>query len=436
MERVVEPARGPLRGELRVPGDKSISHRAVLFAAISEGTSRISGLLDSADIRSTVAAISALDATVIERDGGLEVTGWGEAGPTAPSTPVDCGNSGTTVRLLSGIVAGWPIEVTFEGDESLSRRPMDRVAEPLTRMGAGVTLTDGHLPMTVLGGELQAITHDSPVASAQVKSLVLLAGLRAHGRTTVREPAPSRDHTERMLPEFGVEVISASDGLGAAVEGPIVPHSTDVRVPGDPSSAAFFAAAAAMVPGSRVALGGVLLNATRTASFEVLRRMGTPIGVAHEGRAAGEEVGTVSVSAAPRLIATSIRASEVPALIDEIPVLAVVATQAQGVTRFEGVGELRVKESDRLQAVVDALGLLGANVRAGDDWLEVEGVTELRGDVTLDSLGDHRLAMAFHVAGLVTSGPLRIERYKAVAVSYPAFADDMQRLLASGGDAS
>ena len=430
MDRVVEPAPCPLSGALRVPGDKSVSHRALVMAAMAKGSSRITGLLDSDDVGATAAAVVALGAESESLDGVVEVTGWGGSGPRSPEAPIDCGNSGTTVRLLAGVVAGWPVTATFTGDDSLRSRPMERVAEPLRKMGASVTTTAGHLPMTVTGGVLRALDYVSPVASAQVKTLVLLAGTRADGRTSVTEPAVSRDHTERMLPGFGVRVDRSADMVRTWVDGPMVPHGCDVDVPGDPSSAAFFAAAAAAVPGSTVRLDGVMLNPTRTAAIEVLRRMGAPVAIDRRGTAAGEEVGSITVSSAPAPRAVLVREDEVPALIDEIPVLAVAASRASGVSRFEGVGELRVKESDRLEAVGSALRALGATVRWGKDWLEVEGPVRLHG-ATLDSLGDHRLAMAFHVAGLSASGPVTIERYDAVSVSYPGFADDLAGLCGS-----
>lgn len=430
MDVTVTPALGPLQGSVRVPGDKSLSHRAVLFAAMAEGTSRPTGVLDSADVRSTIGAVQALGAQVCvltETDGGLdlEVQGWGPAGPQAPSDPIDCGNSGTTSRLLMGVLAGWPIEATLTGDASLSRRPMRRIMDPLSSMGARFHSAEGGLlPVTVRGGALTAREYRSPVASAQVKSAVLLAGLRASGTTTVIEPALSRDHTERLLPAFGVPVATGEkDGYpAAALTGPAALRAYDVAVPGDPSSAAFLVAAALLVPESDVTVADVCMNPTRVGFLNVLRRMGADIEVLDAATIGAEPVGSLRARFTPSLHATTITPAEVPALIDEIPVLALVATQAEGTTRFEGVGELRVKETDRLAAVADGLGMLGATVRTGGDWLEITGPTPLMG-TQLSSLGDHRLAMSWAVAGLAADGETVIEEFEAVHVSFPGFLD-------------
>lgn len=432
MQARIETAAHGLVGDLRLPTDKSISHRAVLFAAMAEGESRLIGVLDSADVRSTIAAVEALGAEVETDESGprgfqLRVRGWGERGPTAPATPIDCGNSGTTARLLMGMLAGWPVTVTLMGDESLSRRPMERVAVPLRAMGASIETSEGGtLPVTVRGGQLRALDHLLPVASAQVKTALLLAGMRAEGATSVTEPAPSRDHTERMLPEFGVAV--KRHGLTATVEGPTVPEGTLAIVPADPSSAAFLCVAALLVDGSALRLPNVSLNPLRTAFLGVLKRMGGRITTTELPAMGGEPVGTMSIRHVARLVATSIEPSEVPALVDEVPVLALAATQAEGVSRFEGIGELRVKESDRLEAIRVGLTALGAKVRAGEDWLEIEGPTPLAG-ATLDSLGDHRLAMTWTVAGLIASGETVVDGIEAIEVSYPAFREDIDRLV-------
>lgn len=426
------PAAGPLRGTLRVPGDKSISHRAVLLAAMSEGTSRLSGVLDSEDVRSTIGAVTALgaDVRVVGRtDRGLEllVTGWGDAGPVTPEATIDCGNSGTTCRLLLGVIAPWPITVTLDGDESLRARPMNRVIEPLRRMGADFASREGRLPVTVRGGDLRAIHFESPVASAQVMTAILLAGLSASGRTAVTEPALSRDHTARLLPAFGVGVEHRLDSLTTAVIGPAVLTAADLSVPADPSSAAFPVGAALLVPGSEVVLADVALNPTRLGFLRALESMGADVRTDVTHAEAAETVGNIRVRFRDTLGGTVVTPDEVPSLIDEVPLLAVVATSAEGTTRFEGVGELRVKESDRLQAVVDGLTALGATVRAGEDWLEIDGPARLHG-ATLSSLGDHRLAMAWAVAALAADTPVTIERWEAVAVSYPGFADDLDAL--------
>lgn len=434
MRATFGPGSGPLVGRIAVPGDKSLSHRAVLFAAMAEGTSQLTGVLDSADVRSTIGAVNALGASAsLEKqpDGSLlgSVTGWGASGPSEPSAPVDCGNSGTTCRLLMGVLAGYPITVTLTGDESLSRRPMRRVTDPLSRMGAQFATTDaGTLPVTVVGSDqLTHLSYASPVASAQVKTAILLAGLRAEGGASVIEPAASRDHTERLLPAFGVEVASDPDTGLASVAGMQTLQASDLDVPRDPSSAAFLAVAAAIVPGSRIEMPVVSLNETRIGFVRVLGRMGASIHITEASVEGAEPLGTVVVSHGPALEATVVAAAEVPSLVDEVPVLALLATQARGTTRFEGVGELRVKESDRLAAVSEGLTALGAVVRSGEDWLEIDGPVSLHG-ATLDSLGDHRLAMTWALAGLVADGAVDIERFEAVDVSYPGFADDLGSL--------
>ena len=426
------PAPGPLRGTVRVPGDKSISHRAVLFAAMAEGTSLLTGVLDSADVRSTLGAVAALGAVVDITGRGADgldvaVTGWGAAGPREPSATIDCGNSGTTCRLLMGVVAPWPITVVLDGDMSLRKRPMRRVTDPLALMGAHFETHEGHLPVTVHGAPLRALRYESPVASAQVKTAVLLAGLGALGVTTVIEPAPSRDHTERLLPAFGVGVVCDSAALSCSLTGMAELEASDVAVPADPSSAAFIVGAALLVPGSEVVVRDVALNPTRTGFLRVLERMGARLRTTVERAAGAEPTGTVEVTYSGDLRSTTVRADEAPSLIDEIPLLAIVASAATGVTRFEGVRELRVKESDRLEAIEQGLTALGATARSGDDWLEVEGPAKLHG-ARLSSLGDHRLAMAWAVAALSADAPVEIPLWEAVDVSYPGFASDLAAL--------
>lgn len=440
MNRGFGPGCAPLRGEALVPGDKSLSHRAVLFAAMAEGVSRVSGVLDSADVRSTIAAVSALGARVRlcrDGDGSLagEIEGWGAAGPRSPEEPVDCGNSGTTARLLMGVLAGWPVDVTLTGDASLSRRPMRRVTEPLSGMGARFSTTpEGTLPVVVHGAsDLTACRYMSPVASAQVKTAVLLAGLRASGVTAVTEPAPSRDHTELLLPAFGVPVVVEAAVHTAAVAGPVVPVATEVSVPRDPSSAAFLVVAALLIPGSEVVLPGVSLNETRIGFLRVLERMGADLAVTEGPPAGAERVGVLTARFTSALAGTVVRAEEVPSLVDEVPVLALAAARANGTTRFEGVGELRVKESDRLDAVHQGLAALGVTVRSGADWLEVDGPAPL-GSAHLASLHDHRLAMTWALAGLAGQGRVEVEDFEAVEVSYPRFAEDVERL--AGGTPS
>lgn len=434
--RLFSQATGPLIGEVRVPGDKSLSHRAVLFASMAEGTSTITGLLDSQDVRSTMEACRALGATIdtaFDADEPLaevRVTGWGSRGPSTPAEPLDCGNSGTTVRLLMGLLAGWPVSVTLKGDQSLSRRPMRRVTEPLSAMGARFDVAPGGtLPVTVHGSDsLSAYQYASPVASAQVKTAILLAGLRAHGTTRVTEPALSRDHTERLLPAFGVPV-AVDDAPGAAVSGPATPGASDLAVPGDPSSAAFLVTAAVLVAGSRVSLPGVSLNLTRTAFLGVLQRAGADVLCSPTVDAGAEPVGTITAKCSGRLGPLRIAPDDVPALVDEVPILAVAAACAEGTSRFEGIGELRVKESDRLAAVCEGLTAMGVTVRSGEDWMEIDG-TQAVVAASHDSLHDHRLAMSWAVAALVAQGETVISGWDAVNVSYPGFERDMGRLSA------
>jgi len=431
------PIERPLCGTVRVPGDKSISHRAVLFAAMAEGTSRLTGVLDSADVRSTIGAVMALGAKVDVQSKNskgltLTVTGWGESGPMTPAGPIDCGNSGTTCRLLLGVLAGWPVTVTLEGDASLSSRPMARVTEPLKAMGAHVTTTGGALPVTITGGALRGIRFKSAVASAQVKSAVLLAGLRATGETLSVEPYLSRNHTELLLPAFGVPISCSRAEATCEVSGPAAMTAADIDVPADPSSAAFLVGAAVIVPGSEVTLPDVDLNPTRLGFVRVLQRMGADVDVEQTGVVGGEEVGTITALHRSGLTGTVVTAEEAPTLIDEVPLLAVVATCAHGTTRFEGMSELRVKETDRLEAIEVGLTRLGAVVRTGDDWLEVDGTGRMHGG-ELYTLGDHRLAMAWAVASLVAAGAITIEGFDAVDVSYPGFAADLASLTESTG---
>ncbi|MDO5335596.1 MAG: 3-phosphoshikimate 1-carboxyvinyltransferase, partial [Coriobacteriia bacterium] len=339
---LLEPLPGPLDGCTRVPGDKSISHRAVLFSAMAEGTSRLTGVLDSADVRSSIAAARKLGAQVslgVQADGSLAggITGWGAAGPSEPDGIVDCGNSGTTVRLLMGIVGPWPIRVLLTGDDSLVKRPMRRIMTPLTKMGVRFEPEEAEtLPLTVVGNpRVKAITYDSPVASAQVKTAVMLAGTRADGCTTVNEPAPSRNHTELMLPEFGVKTTASLSS--ASVEGPAILKASEVDVPGDPSSAAFVVCAALLKPGSTVQVENVSLAPTRIGFVRTLERMGASIEVRTNGVEGKEPKGIIEVAYTDKLVGCEVPPQHIASEIDEIPVLALVAARAQGVTVFRGV---------------------------------------------------------------------------------------------------
>jgi len=422
----VGPPRRALAGTVAVPGDKSIAHRALLLGALAEGLTRIARFPGSADTRSTLGAIRALGARADEAGDVVQVQGGGPGLGERTHATIDCGNSGTTMRLGAGLVAGACGAIVLDGDASLRRRPMERVAEPLRGMGAEVTTTDGRAPVTVRGGGLRGIEWTLPVPSAQVKSAVLLAGLRAHGTTRVRERHRSRDHTERLLPAFGVEVTREGDGV--AVAGGQHLRAVEVTLPGDASSAAFFVVAALLVAGSELRLAEVGVNPTRTGFLHVLRRMGAAIDVVDVHERAGEPRGTLVVRAAP-LHATAIAAEEVPALIDELPVLAVAAALADGTTTIEGAGELRVKESDRL-AALEQLACLGVGLRTSADGLAVQGSAgrPLRAG-RIASAGDHRIAMAFAVAGLVADGGVEITDPACAAVSFPGF---FERLAALG----
>lgn len=432
---LIEPLARPLSGAVRVPGDKSISHRSVLFSAMAEGTSHVSGVLDSADVRSSIGAVRALGAEVnLEKrpDGSLagDIRGWGGLGPSQPEGAIDCGNSGTTVRLLMGVLAPWDITVELTGDDSLRRRPMRRIAAPLELMGArfapeGATT----LPLSITGTRgLAAISYDSPVASAQLKTAILLAGIFAAGTTSVREPAPSRNHTELMLPGFGVDVEAAPGE--ASVAGGQSLHACDVDVPGDPSSAAFMACAAALRPDSAIDIENVSLNEARIGFARVLERMGADITLKPTGSAGEEPCGTISVSYVEHLRSCEVVGHEIASLVDEIPVLALVAAHAEGTTIFHEVGELRVKETDRLAAILEGLSKLGVRAWSEGDDLHIEGKPGLvvPEGLVFVSLGDHRLAMTWSLVGFTGAHPVSIRDFEAVRVSYPGFRADIERL--------
>ncbi|MCB7037225.1 3-phosphoshikimate 1-carboxyvinyltransferase [Eggerthella sinensis] len=432
---VVNPLPAPLRGAATVPGDKSISHRAVLFAAMAEGTSRLAGVLDSEDVRSSIKAVSQLGAQVSmekQPDGSLAggITGWGSAGPVQPDGAIDCGNSGTTVRLLMGVLAPWNLQVELTGDESLQRRPMRRITAPLMKMGVRFE-PEGRetLPLTVCGSpSLRAITYDAPMASAQLKTAVLLAGVYARGTTTLNEPSPSRNHTELMLPEFGVTTTAAD--RTASVTGPAQLGACEVQVPGDPSSAAFLVCAAVLKPGSSIQVENVSLNTARIGFTRTLERMGADISVRHTGAAGKEPYGIISACHTPALHGCEVPADKIATLVDEVPVLALVAAHARGVTVFREVSELRVKETDRLAAIVEGLETLGVDAWIDGNDLFVEGQPGLQvpAGATFDSKNDHRLAMTWALAGLCGSTPVEVENFDSVKISYPQFLTDIERL--------
>jgi 3-phosphoshikimate 1-carboxyvinyltransferase len=406
---------GALHGSLRVPGDKSITQRALILGALAAGTTEIEGALDAEDCRSTANALAALGACIRASGDRTEVTA---AQLRAPGAALDLGNSGTGLRLLAGLLAGQPFRTTLTGDESLRRRPMQRIAEPLERMGARIETTNGHAPVTVTGGVLRGIDYTLPVASAQVKSAILIAGLQAQGTTRVREPAASRDHTERMLPAFGC--FPEVDAEGVCVRGPVRLRAAPLRVPGDFSSAAFFIVAATLIPGSTLELRDVGLNPTRTGLADLLRAMGARIELRNLREENGEPLGDLRVESAP-LRGIEVDSTIVPRAIDELPVLFVAAAAASGRTRVRGAAELRVKESDRLAAMAAGLRALGAGVVEYPDGLDVDGGA-LSGGV-VSSHGDHRLAMAFAVAAQIARGPVRIRDTANVSTSFPGFAE-------------
>jgi 3-phosphoshikimate 1-carboxyvinyltransferase len=425
-EVTIEPV-ARLRGHIAVPGDKSISHRALLVGAVCDGETRVEGFGRSADTEATIGAVRALGARVDELDvDTVQIQGLGLRGLRSPGVPIDCANAGTLVRLLAGLLAGQEgQEFDLVGDGSLSARPMGRIAEPLQRMGAAVETTDGRLPLGIHGRPLHGVTYELPVASAQVKSCVLLAGLYADGETTVVEPVPTRDHTELLLAAAGARVTRRPHSV--TVRPPERLELGELEVPGDFSSAAPFVVAATLVPGSELHVHGVNLNPRRTGLLDVLDRMGAHVHVYNRRRIGGEPAGDLEVRAAP-LVATEVRAAEVPLAIDELPLFALAASHARGVSVLRGAAELRAKETDRIEAVVDGLRALGAHVTGTPDGFRVRGVpARLRGG-TLASRGDHRIAMLGAVAGLASREGVRIEDAGAVAVSFPGFFELLAQL--------
>lgn len=409
-----------LEGEVRLPGDKSISHRALMLNAVADGGARVRGLSRGADVAATARCLRDLGVEV----GGDRVVGCGLDGLREPSGPLDCGNSGTTMRLLAGLLAGRPFQVTLTGDESLQRRPMDRVAEPLRLMGALATTA----PLRVGGavGRLRGITYTSPVATAQVKSALLLAGLGAEGTTTVTEPARSRDHTERMLQAMGAPI--EVRGLTVTVEGPVGRlQPLDVDVPGDLSAAAFWLVAGSLHGSGSLRIADAGVNPTRTALLDVLGRLGARVQRCRERVQGSEPLADLEVGPAPTLRAFEIGGDEVAALIDELPVLAVAAAVLPGMSRITGAAELRVKESDRVAAMTAGLTAMGADVTELPDGWEIRGPRHLEG-ARVESFGDHRVAMALAIAGLFAAGDTQVEGAECVEISYPGFWDQLEAL--------
>lgn len=413
-----------VEGRVQVPGDKSIAHRYALLAALAQGTSVIHNYAPGGDCQATRGCLEALGVEVGLRGTSLTVIGRAQRGMSSPSAPLDARNSGTTTRLLAGLLAAQPLSVTIDGDDSLRRRPMRRVVAPLTRMGAEFDTTEGHLPFTVHGGALVGIDFEPEVPSAQVKSAVLLAGLQADGITRVHECQPTRNHTELALRRFGA-LVSVMNGQ-IELRGGQRLEAIEAVVPGDLSSATFWAVAAAALPGSDVVIEGVGLNPTRTAVLDVLRRAGARIEFLASSPADGEPTGDIRVRH-ERLCPITIDPSEVPGLIDELPAMAALATHGGGLT-VTGAGELRVKESDRISALVGGLRALGADVEEYPDGFQVRGTRRLTGG-RVDACGDHRLAMSFAVAALGGSSRTEIAGADAAAVSYPAFFETLAALV-------
>lgn len=422
-------ARG-LHGTITVPGDKSISHRVAILGALASGSMQVSNYLCSEDCLNTLRAMQQLGATVTPGDSpqNFTLTGTG-MNPTAPSRDIDCGNSGTGMRLMAGVLAALPFNSRLFGDASLQSRPMKRIIDPLTGMGAKLTASGakpGCAPLSIEGGRLSPTDYTLPMASAQVKSAVLLAGMLTEGTTRVHQPAITRDHTERLFTHFGIPCSVSADGLDISVTGPVHIKAADIIIPGDISSAAFWLVAASIVPGSEVTLRHVGLNPTRDAIITVLRRMGADITITNRVDA-GEPYGDITVRAAAHLTATTVLKEEIPNLIDEIPVLAVAAAFAEGTTVIRNAAELRVKESDRIATTAGNLRSMGAQVEEFPDGMEITGGAPLHG-TTLESYGDHRIAMGFLMAGLMAEGETTLLHCQNINTSYPGFEAHLREL--------
>jgi len=429
---IIHPAK-LIRGRLTMPGDKSISHRAAMIAALADGTSRLSNFSNSADCEATLSCLTRLGVSIEGDCDDLRVHGAGAEGLRVPAEPLDCSNSGTTMRLLAGILAGQNFKSTLTGDASLRSRPMARIIEPLRMMDAGISSNDGRAPLIIAGHRpLKAINYDLPIASAQVKSCLLLAGLNADGRTEIIEHEVTRDHTERMLRWFGVplETRDVEGSRAVAIGGPARLSARDVSIPGDISSAAFFIAAAALLRGSSFEITDVGVNPTRATFLEQLRSFGFDVAVRDVREECREAVGTVRVSGSKSSSesAAPLRGPLIPQLIDELPLLAVVGSQIEGGIEIRDAAELRAKESDRIAATVQNLRAMGAEVEELKDGLRLTGPVRLRG-ATIDPRGDHRIAMAFSVAGLIAEGETEIKDPECVAVSFPEFFELLESVV-------
>jgi 3-phosphoshikimate 1-carboxyvinyltransferase len=424
-ERLITPARN-IEGSLRLPGDKSISHRYALLGGFASGTTKLENFSTGADCASSLGCVEALGAQVTRRsDGGVEITGTGGQFQ-APAAPLDCGNSGSTMRMLSGLLAAQPGDFTLVGDASLSRRPMERIRKPLGQMGARIELSEGHAPIRIEGTSLRGIDYTTPIPSAQVKTAMLLAGLQAQGTTTVHEAVRTRDHGELALRAFGAQVDRSLDAVSIAGGQKLT--AIDAVVPGDISSAAFFLCAAALFPGSNLIFDALGLNPTRATLLDVLTALGAHIGVLNLEDKNGELVGTVQVNAPPQgMTGTTISGALSAQLIDELPVLAAIGSYTQNGIRIRDAKELRVKESDRIALVAANLRAMGAEVEEFDDGLDVAGGQTLHG-AEIDSGGDHRIAMAFSIAALRARGETLIRGAESAAISFPEFFDLLERV--------
>ncbi|WP_339227980.1 3-phosphoshikimate 1-carboxyvinyltransferase [Oceanobacillus sp. FSL K6-2867] len=425
-ECTLQPLNNPLSGEILVPGDKSISHRAVIFGSLASGITKITHFLDGEDCMRTVEAFREMGVSIDVHDTTLIIRSKGAKSLAEPIRPLDFGNSGTTTRLMLGILAGLPFFTTIYGDDSLSKRPMDRVVNPLRQMGAIIDgrLNGNLLPIAVRGTAIKGMHYTLPVKSAQVKSAILLAGLFAEGETKVTEPIPTRNHTENMLKAFGADLTTNGNTITVTNKQELT--GTDVHVPGDISSAAFFLVASAIVPGSDVLLKNMGLNPSRTGIIEVLNKMGARIQIVAEHSTSGEAFGNVRVAHGP-LKGITIEGEIIPRLIDEIPVIALLATQAEGTTVIKNAEELRVKETDRIKAIVDVLTTLGADITATDDGLIIKGKTPLNGGY-IASYNDHRIAMMGAVASLIADSEVTIDDTSCIAISYPNFFKDLESI--------
>ena len=413
-----------IKGRLKVPGDKSISHRAVMFGSIAKGTTNIKGFLTGADCISTISIFKKMGIDIELDNTFVKVHGKGLYGLTCPHEILDCGNSGTTTRLVSGILSAQNFTSVLTGDKSIQKRPMNRIITPLSMMGADIESNDGFAPLTITGSKLHGIEYNSPVASAQVKSAILLAGLYASSPTTVTEPAKSRDHTELMLKKFGANLTSTKTSVTINPCSEL--FANDIDVPSDISSAAFFMAAAILVPDSELILENVGINPTRDGIIKVLKDMGANIEIINR-KDSFEPVADIKV-AYSKLHATCIGGDIIPTLIDELPLLAALASLAEGTTVIKDAGELKVKESNRIRVMCEELSKLGVDVVETEDGMEIKGADNLKGNVTISTHDDHRIAMTFAVLNLVSDGEIKLDNKNCVEISYPEFFNDLNKV--------